>query len=147
MIKTVIALSKDEFLGVLKGDRPDNRAYISILDADAGEIIPTGSTTLSQKFADWNAWSDICVSDKGAMTYTQAVEMVKFICALHSRNKEYNLIVHCSAGVCRSGAVAQFVHVVCQTDTKFFDKHNNHIIPNIWVLNLLASVYSTYKIA
>lgn len=50
------------------------------------------------------------------------------------------IIIHCTAGVSRSGAIATFLQEIYNDDNDWFIKNNN-IHPNIHVLTLLRSVY------
>lgn len=79
------------------------------------------------------------------MTYEQAVEIVRFV----ETNKHRHFLIHCTAGIARSGAVATFVHEYLteygkeySTTYEDFKRCNRAIIPNIHVLSQLRSALS-----
>ncbi len=47
------------------------------------------------------------------------------------------MIVHCAAGVSRSGAVGLFVRDYFSLDYSEFKRQNPHIVPNLWVSKVL----------
>ncbi len=51
-----------------------------------------------------------------------------------------HLIVHCHAGVARSGAVALFAHELLGTDAEQFARDNPSIAPNRLVLSMLRDL-------
>jgi predicted protein tyrosine phosphatase len=55
------------------------------------------------------------------------------------KNAEY-LVVHCFMGINRSGAVASFTQKYLNLDVKQFNHDNPFIMPNEWVMNMLAGV-------
>lgn len=69
-----------------------------------------------------------------AFSMEQAKELIEFIES--NKNKE-TCIVHCSAGISRSGAVGAFVNDYCGGDYFEFKKLNPHILPNGTVSRLL----------
>ena len=63
------------------------------------------------------------------------------------KNKGRNFFVHCTAGVCRSGAVASFINSLFDYDYQTFIEDNPAIQPNQHVLKILANVFgSEYSI-
>lgn len=74
------------------------------------------------------------------MTYAQALELHEFINGLP---KEIDsIIVHCSAGISRSGAVARFLsETMSGVQEERFVKDNPQIMPNVWVYDLLWSTH------
>lgn len=69
-----------------------------------------------------------------AFTPTQARELIDFI----DKNKDKeSCIVHCAAGISRSGAVGTFVNDYLGGDYNSFKKQNPYILPNGLVLQLL----------
>lgn len=73
-----------------------------------------------------------------AFTISQARELLLFIQQNAHRGR---LIVHCSAGISRSGAVGQFVSDYFGGDKDEFKQTNPHILPNGKVLRTLKAVY------
>jgi predicted protein tyrosine phosphatase len=76
--------------------------------------------------------------------YANAI--IDFIKQLDLSKIKY-IIVHCHAGISRSGAVARFLDELFHdeesgdSDKEWFEKNNRHIIPNVFVLNTLRRVY------
>lgn len=69
-----------------------------------------------------------------AMDEGQAERVIKFLEANKGAKK---LLVHCAAGVSRSGAVAQFVNDYYGGDKEYFKRNNKYILPNPHVFALL----------
>lgn len=69
-----------------------------------------------------------------AMSPEQALELVQFI---HQHLDKKLCLIHCSAGVARSGAVATFIHQIVDSNKDQFQEDNPFILPNPYVLNLL----------
>lgn len=73
-----------------------------------------------------------------AMTEAQAQELYSFI----KSNKEKEcIIIHCTAGVSRSGAVATFINDFVSGDWNTFKQQNSSIQPNTHVYKLLEKVW------
>jgi predicted protein tyrosine phosphatase len=70
------------------------------------------------------------------MTTEQGLNIIDFI----DSNRDRNFIVHCLAGVSRSGAVGQFIQEYLGLDYDEFVKHNPNILPNRYILNLLRDL-------
>lgn len=72
-----------------------------------------------------------------AFSYGQAQQIIYFIKANKHRAK---CLLHCAAGVSRSGAVGAFINDYFLGDHVEFKKRNPHIYPNGYVLSLLNRV-------
>jgi len=72
-----------------------------------------------------------------AFTMQQAKELFNFI--ISHKDKE-TCLVHCAAGISRSGAVGTFINDYFGGDYFEFKKQNPHIHPNGLVLRLLKEV-------
>jgi len=68
-----------------------------------------------------------------------AQKIIKFIETIHKNKKCYPLIVHCSAGISRSGAVGTFACDYCGLDYNTFIKSNPYIMANPHVLSVLRN--------
>lgn len=64
-----------------------------------------------------------------------AKQIIKFVEELQSDPVAADLLVHCHAGISRSGAVGLFIHH--KTQVPFYD---NEIRPNVWVTKVLEEV-------
>lgn len=69
-----------------------------------------------------------------AFTEDQAKELLEFI---ESNKDKETCIVHCAAGISRSGAVGTFITEYFNSDFDWFRKTNPQIHPNRLVLDLL----------
>lgn len=76
-------------------------------------------------------------NDTRAFTEKQAKELYEFI--KKHRDKE-TCIVHCMAGISRSGGVGAFVNGFCQGDWERFKRDNPQIMPNARVHRMLNEV-------
>lgn len=117
----------------------DGVAIISILDTDAKrefEDIPGKALTLW--FDDLHPTTTGTVSmclDMKAADINDARSIIKFI--KHLPEGVNTIFVHCTAGICRSGAVVDFLRVVLDVDDIQFAKDNPNIVPNDWVRDIL----------
>lgn len=71
-----------------------------------------------------------------AMTAEQAKEMYQFIMDNKANNKQV-CIIHCTAGVARSGAVGAFVAECFGVNYLDFKRANPNVLPNVHVLKML----------
>lgn len=82
----------------------------------------------------------------GFMTMENAVEILKFI---EDFSHVDLMIVHCFAGMCRSGAVGQFMNEILnegnEVDKNFFSLNNKQIIPNPFVLKMLKMAHEKFE--
>jgi len=117
---------------------PTPFALISIhsdLKGRSGPVKGLGSLTdknISLMFGDYGFHEDL----DGHMTEDQAKELVSFI----DDNKECSFIVHCDAGVSRSGAVGTFICRYLRHSLESFKIVNPNILPNDYVLDMLQEV-------
>lgn len=76
-----------------------------------------------------------------AFTSEQAEQLLRFI--KNNSDKE-SCIIHCAAGISRSGAVGTFVNDYFHGDFHKFQKQNPHILPNGLVLRLLKTAQNKF---
>lgn len=85
-----------------------------------------------------------CVFSNGniakAMTVEQANEIIKFL----DNNKGKDFLIHCQAGISRSGAVGRFACEYLEYNEESFNKNHPHINPNPLVTSLLRHVTNYY---
>jgi predicted protein tyrosine phosphatase len=138
-------------------DDNDDIAVISIVDPGV-ELIWTVRESLQNcdrlrqlKFTDtepspflkygWLTPASDCFMD-----HAQARILVKFIYDLVSSDKQWSLIVHCAAGICRSGAIGSFAQAFSAMSDAEFAATNPRVQPNMWVYNKLIEVwYENFK--
>lgn len=73
-----------------------------------------------------------------AFTEKQSVELFDFI---EKHKDKESCIVHCTAGISRSGAIGTFINDFYGGDTEEFKKQNPYVLPNGLVLMLLKRAY------
>lgn len=71
-------------------------------------------------------------------TKNQAKQIIEF---LMNMGDDFTLVVHCGAGVCRSGAVVEFARGMLHLDYDEFKMDNPHILPNLFILKALRLYY------
>ena len=132
-MKEVIILSREQFIDKVlpKVDKAKDTFFISILEPD-DEIENLHEDT--ENFKTWKFDDlDRDVEDYHAITFYQAKEIFEFI----KKNEGKNLILHCWAGVSRSGAVGEFYwEMLGGSYGELKDKFPN-IMPNPRVLHYL----------
>lgn len=124
--------------------------FISINDSNTENIFfkENKSNLLIIKFDD--------VSENEALEYNQKNETklkafdendAKNIISFIEQNKDKkSCIIHCSAGISRSGAVGLFINDYFNLNYKEFIKTNPHIHPNQHILRVLNNTYRNYEI-
>lgn len=136
-IKTVprkqIETFKDVFL-------KENNLIISIIDPDMKPVFSEDTERVITVF-----FSDITPGpflrhgfffERGEKfcTSEDAKKIFDFILKHSNSDKEEKLVCQCSAGICRSGAVATFAQTHSNMSDVDFVRENEHIKPNEWVL-------------
>lgn len=71
--------------------------------------------------------------DNYLMTKEQANEIIQFI----EETKDIPLVIHCTAGVSRSGAVGAYASIIRDEEDVFWGEYEKYIHPNNHVLSLL----------
>jgi protein-tyrosine phosphatase len=117
-----------------------NVAMISIIDSHREPVVDKKyPNTLTVQFDDVEEDGLGLAGKCVRITESQADEIVKFILANDRDDVPKRLVVHCSAGICRSGAVAAFAQEIClSSDIDFFLEHNYHIMPNGFVHKMVS---------
>jgi len=70
-----------------------------------------------------------------------AEKVCEFINNLKSR-EEFTLVIHCHAGICRSGAIAEFARNILRLSLEDFNRENQHILPNCHISKVLREYYN-----
>lgn len=124
----------------------DDVAVISIIDPNMPFIFEKNTFKILQlKFSDiepspFLKHQFIC-DDMTFMSHNQAVDIVSRINFLANDDNPWRLIINCSAGICRSGAIGQFAQAFSTMPDAHFASVNMHIKPNMWVFNLLVATW------
>lgn len=80
------------------------------------------------------------------MTDQQAEKMVDFIEKIHALPERVLLLVNCKHGMCRSGAVVDFVGMTCGLGYWNTRRKNPQIVPNHWNQYLLLREHFKRKL-
>ena len=114
--------------------------FISINDTCGTDEVPYFENKSNVKvlfFDDVDV--DITTGEKTAKAFTkeQAIELLNFV---EQHKDKGNCIVHCAAGISRSGAVGTFINDYFGGDHFVFKKTNPYVNPNGHVLRTLKMV-------
>jgi rhodanese-related sulfurtransferase len=101
----------------------DNSMLIQIVDPDMDHPEPAHQfREIHQfKFLDLEK-SDDCINDAWKVSDEQAEQLVKLL--IHALEKRMDVVVHCHAGICRSGAVAEIGVMLGFADAEAFRSPN-----------------------
>lgn len=142
----VIAIPKFVAQGIV-GTVAESVAIISILDSGEKRLFEDDHKTKTFWFDDIHPTTVMTIGtcyDYVPMSYKQAKELIDFVMKLDT-NEITKIIVHCTAGICRSGAVVDFLRIIFDVDDIEFLKDNPNILPNTWVRDLLWSTWRDMK--
>lgn len=70
----------------------------------------------------------------------QARQIIEFVNKINKKDDDEYLVVHCDAGISRSGAVGTFINDYLGLDYKQFKDMNRGIRPNQYILDVLQNV-------
>lgn len=150
MIKTVIARSKT---WAERHRFKDNEFCISIscpIDKEASLLI-NNDNVIRFKFSDIEPSNKKHfphhLEDECSFHINDAIIIVSKVLELANDCKKWTLIVHCAAGVSRSGAIAKWALSHSDMNDADFASSNIGIHPNQWIYQLLCFVeeYKMYK--
>jgi predicted protein tyrosine phosphatase len=121
-------------VNVAKGRHHDcglNSMLIQISDPEHAEFSDPWFPTPAHKFKEIHRFTflDIDEDDPNAISFDQAKELVQLL--QHAFELRMNVVVHCMAGICRSGAVAEVGSMLGFIDA------DNFKIPNVRVKSLM----------
>lgn len=111
--------------------------FISILNSDSmgdniGYFEENKRNVLILKF------DDVIDPDHGVLfTDDQSIEIINFISLNRDNILKGKCVIHCSAGVSRSGAVGTYLNRKFEFDEILFGEFNPNIMPNELVLDIL----------
>jgi rhodanese-related sulfurtransferase len=99
-----------------------NSMLIQIVDPAYEFPVPKYQFRETHQFEFLDAERDDRFPDEAKITDAQAQELVRLL--QHAQEQHMNVIVHCHAGVCRSGAVAELGVMMGFKDTESFRSPN-----------------------
>lgn len=148
MIKHVQALSRVNAEKVLRGEHPvalemarrfaDRVAWIGISEDGSSPVTGAPGPHLVEAFADVNNAEYPGIVFERPMRAEQAARIVAFVEDIAKRPGDWALLVHCEAGVSRSGAVVQWALERHSTMNRgIYAQMHRHCSPNRYVLRLL----------
>jgi predicted protein tyrosine phosphatase len=115
----MISIQNSDFAPLFKEEELKDNGRLLSLHFD--DTTPKATRNLSHLLAD------------KFMDSRQADDIFEFLEDWHKDEKNNLLIVHCHAGVCRSGAIASFAQHFCDVNGYMFQADNPNIQPNRWV--------------
>ena len=139
-------LSRKEFTNMLAEHQNDELALlstynvISIFSHEGPVLSQVNPNLLSLDFEDIEPADSY--GEGKFFDREQARQVIKFLESLNSQDK---LIVHCHAGISRSGAIGTFAAKLSGQSVEDLHKCHPRVYPNSWVLNLLEECYKEEK--
>lgn len=122
----------------------DYACFISILDIDNNEQKFDKSIDNFLQVKMWDIEEDLF--ENGNLKYEKPSdnELKKIVDFIIKHKDKSVFMVHCSAGISRSGAVVTFIRekFLSEVDKEIFMKENKFIQPNLYILNQLKSLDS-----
>ena len=142
----ILILNRNEFINYInKHQYNPNIAYISVNDT----IGPYSQSPLENKdyknslilhfddvIQDGQPSPTVNSTNTRSFSVEQAHKIIDFV----NKNKYRHFIIHCVAGISRSGAIGTFIsNYINNVDYNFFKKYNTRIAPNMYILTTLIN--------
>lgn len=117
----------------------DSIVVVSIISPDKCEPIFKVDTEriITRRFSDITPapfYYNYVSQEEQWCTSEDAEKIVSHIMKWKRSKKPVSLYINCSAGICRSGAIAEYAFGHSNIDKLKFMEENKHIMPNQWVL-------------
>jgi len=141
-------LSKPNFNGLMEAysfndetvEKDEHYAFISINDTvgdwKTSWFSKNHDNVLRMWFDDVSYDDEVSPTNKEsckAFTEKDGKKIIKFV----NKNKDRDFIIHCAAGISRSGAIGTFILDYLNGDQEFFYNENKNIIPSAHVSIIL----------
>jgi len=119
-----------------------NGCFISILDIDNNEKKFNQNSDNFLQVKMWDIEQDYFTNGELEYEKPSDTELKKIVDFINMNIDKSFFIVHCSAGISRSGAVATFLYdkFITEVDKEQFRRDNNCIRPNLYILKRLKSL-------
>ena len=116
--------------------------FISILDVDNSEQKFDLSIENFLQVKIWDIEKDIIDDNRIRYEKPSDIELKRIVDFVNKHKDKSVFIVHCSAGISRSGAVAIFIRdkFFNEVDNDKFNIENKYIQPNLYVLKRLKEI-------
>lgn len=98
-----------------------------------------GSPTLGVVVEE--SFGDVKRGDPDFISEDAADRIVQAIMKANDSADPWQVFVHCSAGVSRSGAIGEFARTLAQLDYDMYKRTNPQVVPNTCVLRALHEAY------
>lgn len=147
-MKDIIVLSKKNFIETMKQNNITNdnvetfkNLYIISIEGSfkTEHYFKTNKSNVLNLIFD-----DIAVDEYNKILFSDehAKQIIKFVENISKEN--FQIIIHCAAGISRSGAVGSFLQYYFDTDYEKFKSTNIKISPNYHVLSVLKKVLKIF---
>lgn len=122
MIRWIENVSKSDVALGHHSDLGENVMLIQISDPASGFPTPKRNFKSIHQFEFLDAEDEDGFPDEAKISDEQAMQLVGLL--IHAREKSMNVLVHCHAGICRSGAVVEVGTMLGFTATDRFRQPN-----------------------
>lgn len=150
MMKTVKAISKAEFDANFSDEKfkyYDYVAFISILDCDNSESKYDLSIPNFLQVKMWDIEKDVIKDETVIYAKPSDTELERIIDFIEIHKDKQVFIIHCAAGISRSGAVARYLlhRFHSEIDSEKFYKDNKFIQPNLYIFYKLKEIFKNRR--
>ena len=117
----------------------DYACFISILDADSTEQKYDRNLANFLQVKFWDIEEDLFTNKILKYAKPSDEELQKIVDFVNRHSDKDVFVIHCSAGISRSGAVATYIKDKFHDEVNevYFSSNNHHIQPNLYVLKSL----------
>ena len=117
----------------------DYACFISIIDNDNKENKFDTSINNFLQVKMWDIEKDLTDSNGTKYSKPKDSELIRIVNFVKKHSDKVVFLIHCSAGISRSGAVATYIKdkFINEIDKKKFFLENKFILPNLYILKRL----------
>lgn len=122
-------------------------AFISILDCDNPEEKFDKNLDNFLQVKMWDIEEDLWENNELKYEKPNDNELNRIVEFTKTHTDKSSFIIHCSAGISRSGAVATFLYdkFLVEIDKEVFRRENKFIRPNLYILKRLKALDSEFE--
>lgn len=145
MPNKILTLPKAEFDKHFSDERfklNPHVCFISVLDCDNDEKRYDETIDNFLQVKVWDVEEDLYENDELKYKKPDKGELKRIVDFVNKHSDKKVFVVHCSAGISRSGAVATFIFDKFRDkfDKEQFRRENRFIQPNLYILNQLKLI-------